>query len=112
MAANPHAGMLPASHSLVEIEPGNVVLTAVKKAEDSDALVFRFFEFEGKQGAVHLHFPKAASQAAQVNLMEKQEAPLTLSGGGKEATLTVHPYEIVTVKAWFGESGGQTGGGR
>jgi hypothetical protein len=34
--------------------------------------------------------------------MEKQDAPLTLSSGGKEATLTVHPYEIVTVKAWFG----------
>jgi alpha-mannosidase len=101
VAANVHAGMLPASHSLVEIEPGNVILTAVKKAEDDDALVFRFFEFEGKPRTVHLHFPKAASQAAQVNLMEQHDAPLTLSGGGKEATLTVHPYEIVTVKAWF-----------
>jgi alpha-mannosidase len=101
VAANLHAGMLPASHSLVEIDPGNVILTAVKKAEDDDALVFRFFEFEGKPRTVHLHFPKAASQAAQVNLMEQHDAPLTLSGGGKEATLTVHPYEIVSVKAWF-----------
>jgi alpha-mannosidase len=105
VAANVHAGMLPASHSLVEIEPGNVILTAVKKAEDDDALVFRFFEFEGKPGTVHLHFPKAASQAAQANLMEKQDTPLTLSGDGREASLTVHPYEIVTVKAWFGKSG-------
>ena len=78
-----------------------MILTAVKKAEDSDALVFRFFEFEGKTGEVHLRFPIAAGQAAQVNLMEKQDAPLALENGGKETTLTVHPYEIVTVKAWF-----------
>jgi alpha-mannosidase len=101
VAVGLHTGALPPSHSLVEIEPGNVILTAVKKAEDDDALVFRFFEFEGKAETVRLHFPKAASRAAQVNLMEKQDAPFTLSGDGKEATLTVHPYEIVTLKAWF-----------
>lgn len=98
----PHQGVLPASHSLVRIEPGNVILTAVKKAEDSAALVFRFFEFEGKTGEVRLHFPEPATQAAQVNLMEKQDAPLSLQDGGKETTVTVHPYEIVTVKARFG----------
>ena len=109
----PHQGVLPASHSLVQIEPGNVILTAVKKAEDSAALVFRFFEFEGKASEVRLHFPQAATQAAQVNLMEKQDAPLSLQDGGKETTVTVHPYEIVTVKAWFGKSSGsQTEGGR
>jgi alpha-mannosidase len=109
----PHQGVLPPSHSLVEIEPGNVILTAVKKAEESDALVFRFFEFEGKTGEIHLHFPEAVTQVAQVNLMEKQDAPLSLQDGGKETTLTVHPYEIVTVKAWFGQTGGsQSGGGR
>ena len=101
-----HEGALPSSHSLVQIEPGNVILTAVKKAEDGDALIFRFFEFEGMVGTVHLHFPEAASQAAQVNLMEKQDVPLSLQDGGKETTVTVHPYEIVTVKAWFGKSGG------
>jgi alpha-mannosidase len=101
-----HQGVLPSSFSLVQIEPGNVILTAVKKAEDSDALVFRFFEFEGKAGEVHLHFPNAATQAAQVNLMEKQDAPLSLQEDGKGTTVTVHPYEIVTVKATFGKSSG------
>jgi len=113
VTTSPHQGVLPASHSFVQIEPGNVILTAVKKAEDNDALVFRFFEFEGKTGEVRLHFPEAASQAAQVNLMEKQDAPLSLQEGGKEASLTIHPYEIVTVKAWFGQSGSsQAAGGQ
>jgi alpha-mannosidase len=113
VTTQPHQGALPASHSLVQIEPGNVILTAVKKAEDSAALVFRFFEFEGKAGEVRLHFPEAAAQAAQVNLMEKQDSPLSLQDGGKETTVTVHPYEIVTVKARFGKSGrSQAGEGR
>jgi hypothetical protein len=42
--------------------------------------------------------------------MEKQDAPLSLQDGGKETALTVHPYEIVTVKAWFGKSGGGQAG--
>jgi alpha-mannosidase len=101
----PHQGVLPPGLPLVWIAPDNVILTAVKKAEDSDALVFRLFEFEGKTGELHLRFPEAATQAAQVNLMEKQDAPLQLQNGGKDITLTVHPHEIVTVKAWFGKSG-------
>jgi alpha-mannosidase len=106
VTAEPHTGILPASQSLVQIEPGNVILTAVKKAEDSAALVFRFFEFEGKTSSVRLRFPEAATRASQVNLMEKQDEPLTLGEGGKETTLTVHPYEIVTVKAEFAKAPG------
>ncbi len=102
VSADPHQGALPASYSFVRIEPPNVILTAVKKAEDDASLVFRFFEFEGKAGEVHLHFPEAASQAAQVNLMEKQDTQLPLQDGGKTASVSVHPYEIVTVKARLG----------
>jgi hypothetical protein len=48
-----------------------------------------------------------------VNLMEKQDAPLSLQAGGKETTVTVRPYEIVTVKVWFTKSSGsQAGGGQ
>jgi len=110
VTTEPHQGVLPASHSFAQIEPGNVILTAVKKAEDSAALVFRFFEFEGKTGEVRLRFPEPATQAAQVNLMEKQDAPLSLQDGGKETTVAVRPYEIVTVKLLFGKASGSQGG--
>jgi len=102
--AAPHEGVFPAERTLVSIEPDNVILTAIKKAEDGRALVFRFFEFEGKAVEVRLRFPEAGSSVLQVNLMEKQGAPLPLQDGGRQTTLTVHPYEIVTVKALFGKS--------
>ena len=75
-----------------------------KRAEDGDQVVYRFFEFEGKTANVRLRFPQAARQAAEVNLMEKLDTPLPLSAHGLETTLTVHPYEIVTVKADFRSS--------
>jgi alpha-mannosidase len=43
-----HKGTLPRSLSFVEVEPENVVLTALKAAEDGDALVLRCYETAGR----------------------------------------------------------------
>ena len=95
-----HAGALPAEHSWASVENPNVVLTAVKKAEDSDALVFRMYEFAGKETAVKLHIPAGATQATEMNMMEKVEGqPLTVSGD--TVTATIHPYEILTLQATY-----------
>ena len=96
-----HEGSLPASHSFVEIEPKNVILTAVKKAEGDDSLVFRFYEFEGKEAQVRLTLPEAALRAAETNLMEQTIQSLPLEGDGKEIALPVRPYEIRSVKVRF-----------
>jgi alpha-mannosidase len=39
-----HAGTLPVWHSFVSLEAKYVVLTALKRAEDDGALIFRFCE--------------------------------------------------------------------
>ena len=44
-----HAGTLPPSHSFASVTPDNVVLTAVKKAEDANGLIFRVYEWAGKE---------------------------------------------------------------
>jgi len=98
-----HEGVLPSARSLLSVEPDNVILTALKKAEDDDGLVFRFVEFEGKAAAARLRFPIPARSAARVNLLEKGDIPLPLEEGGWRTTLKVHPYEIVTLKAQFAE---------
>jgi len=96
-----HEGSLPPSHSFVAVEPASVVLTALKKAEDDDALVFRFYEFAGQPTQVRLHLPAPASRAAETNLMEKEEHALTLAADGEEVTIPTQPYEIKTVKVWL-----------
>ncbi len=44
-----HNGSLPEEHSFIEIFPENLVVTVLKKAEDSDDLILRFFETKGTE---------------------------------------------------------------
>jgi len=104
MQVEAHTGSLPAEHSFVGITPDDVVLTAMKKAEDSHALVFHFYEWAGKGGSAELRVPPGATGATETNLMEKAEGEaLPLKGD----TMTVHfkPYEIVAVRVDYPESG-------
>jgi alpha-mannosidase len=96
-----HAGILPAEHSFFEINADNVVLTAIKKAEDSDALILRFYEWAGKNANVGMRLPKGITSATLTNLMETPEAePLQVVDGDK-ITVPTGPYDIVTVRASY-----------
>ena len=97
----PHAGSWPQKRSFAAVEPDNVIVTALKKAEDSDDLVFRFYEFEGKATDVKLHLAEAAASAAETNLMEKHEKALTPAQNGRELSIPTGPYEIKTVAVSF-----------
>ncbi len=48
VTADLHKGNLPASHSFLEISPENLVVTVLKKAEDSADLMLRFYETTGQ----------------------------------------------------------------
>ena len=95
-----HTGTLPAQHSWGAVDNANVTLTAVKKAEDSDALVFRMYEWAGQAGDVKLHVPKGAQYAVESNLMEKVEGE-HLSLNGEVVTVPIKPYEILTVQVFY-----------
>ncbi len=97
-----HTGSLPATHSFASIDNPNVTLTAVKKAEDADALIFRFYEWAGKPGDVKLHIPPGATYAIESNMMEQplpgdQHLPLT----SDTVTLPIKPFEIRTVEVFY-----------
>jgi alpha-mannosidase len=83
----------------VSVEPEYVVLTAIKKSEDDDSLVLRFYEWAGKEADVKLHLPPGAQSAEETDLMEKPIGDLTVQND----SVAVHtkPYEIKTVKVLF-----------
>ena len=95
-----HEGSLPAQHSFVSVAEDNVILTALKKTEDGDALLLRFYEWAGKNTDVHIMLPEGASAASLTNLMEKP-ADASLSVTNHQITVPVHPYEIVSVRVEF-----------
>jgi alpha-mannosidase len=101
IAAEAHTGTWPTSRSFVTLNQDNVILTALKKAEDSDALIYRFYEFAGKQTQVHLQLANEAATAFETNLMEVPERALELQPGGRELVVPTGPFEIKTVKVSF-----------
>jgi alpha-mannosidase len=96
----PHTGTLPPTHSFVSVENKNVTLTAIKKAEDSDALVFRMVEWAGTPTDVKLHVPPGATYAVESNLMEKPEGP-HLPFATDTVTVPIQPYEILTLQVFY-----------
>ncbi|HEY1900971.1 MAG TPA: glycoside hydrolase family 38 C-terminal domain-containing protein [Terracidiphilus sp.] len=104
-----HPGSLPAEHSFASVEPENVVLTAVKKAEDANGLIFRVYEWAGKDATAEFHVPAGATGATVTNMMETAEgSPLPVShptAEGDEVKVPIHPYEILTIRVDYPNGG-------
>ena len=99
-----HAGSLPVSHSFASVAPENVTLTAVKKAEDARGLIFRVYEWAGKESVAEFHVPAGAAGATVTNMMETPEgAPLAVVGDVVKAP--IHPYEILTIRVDYPNGG-------
>ena len=97
MQVEAHTGTLPLEHSFMAVKPENVVLTAMKKAEDSNSLMLHMYESAGKEANVEITLPHGATAAAETNLMEQpQGAPLQIEGD--HLTVPIHPYEILAVR--------------
>jgi alpha-mannosidase len=93
-----HSGTAATEMSFVSLNAENVVLTAVKKTEDRNALLFRFYEWAGKSSEVQLTVPAGAKSATLTNLMEQPEgSPLTVTQDSK-VSVPIHPYEIISVR--------------
>jgi alpha-mannosidase len=104
-----HPGALPASHSFASVSQENVVLTAVKKAEDQNGLgvnglILRVYEWAGKETIAEFHVPPGATSATVTNLMETPEGkPLPVTGDVVKAP--IHPYEILTIRVDYPNAG-------
>ncbi|MGA8531101.1 MAG: glycoside hydrolase family 38 C-terminal domain-containing protein, partial [Acidobacteriaceae bacterium] len=99
-----HTGAMPPAYSFFSTDAPNVVVTAVKKSEDNNALIVRMYEWAGRSGELHLRVPRGVTSAELTNLMEKGEGK-NLQVDGETVTVPIHPYEIVTVQlAYAGRS--------
>jgi len=98
-----HSGVLPPHNSFLKTEGENVVLTAAKKAEDTDAIILRLYEWEGKSGEVNIDLPQKPIRAFITNLMEKSEAT-ALPLHDNQVSVRVRPYEIVSVSVEFAKA--------
>ena len=85
-----------ADFSLVQVEPSNVVVETVKRAEDSDGLVVRLYECANRRGPFSLKFSFPIASASEVNLLEEEQAAAQIGRDGQTIQGFLKPFEIKT----------------
>jgi alpha-mannosidase len=90
-----HEGALGKSFTLLNVDNPNVRVLALKKAEESNDVVVRVVETEGREAKdVHLKFASPVSTAKEVNGQEMGTGAATVSNGALTTSFT--PYQIHT----------------
>jgi alpha-mannosidase len=91
-----HRGELPPEHSFLGVQPKNIVVEVLKKAEDSDDLILRLYETEGKNctARVTLAHPVGGVHATDLLENDAREIPTD----GKSFQVQVGAYSVETFK--------------
>ena len=105
-ATDLHEGPRPASHGFAELETPNVMLSGLKKAEDSEALIVRLYEIEGRETEARLLLDPALaapdSPAVETDLLEQPLEKSTARMEGDTLAVTIPPFGIATVRVGGG----------
>jgi len=97
-----HEGDLPLTHSYAELLTANVMLSALKRAEDSDALIIRLYEMEGMATIARVKLDTALvapnATAVQTDLLEHPLPVNTAKLIDGVLTVAVPAYGMATVQ--------------
>lgn len=83
--------------SAAKIDTPNLMLEAVKKAEDSERRVIRLYECRHSRGTARLSLDRTPKKAWIADLNEEPKEALEIQDG--DIILTYKPFEIITVLA-------------
>ncbi|WP_052670622.1 glycoside hydrolase family 38 N-terminal domain-containing protein [Draconibacterium sediminis] len=84
------------SECFLKVDNDNIIVTAMKKAENEEGVAIRFYNLEDNDLKVKFQLFDKFNQAYRTNLIEEVEAELKLKG--KDLELNVGKFEIGTVK--------------
>jgi len=89
---------LPESLSFFKTDQPNVLISTIKKAEDSDEAVVRLVDLEGKDKLVKFECFKSINQAETATLIEATVKPLSTSGNNLQINLGHNSIETIKIK--------------
>lgn len=89
-------GSLPETFSLVSVDKANVIVETVKQAENGSGTVVRMYESTNSKTACRVSIGVPVERVSVCDLQENELETLPVENGS--VTLTVKPYEIVTLK--------------
>jgi alpha-mannosidase len=96
LVENPVSGTYPDEYSYLEIKPENIILSALKVAEDSNNVILRLYEATGKESVAEINLNSEIRQAYEVDLMEENQENLTHNRNS--VSLHFMPFEIKTIE--------------
>jgi len=98
-----HPGKTAAPLATMVVEPENVVVEAMKKAEDSDEFIIRMYETFGKASESVLSFGRRPSSVRETDMLEwdRYVQPVLFPVVGNRARILVSPFEIKTLRVKF-----------
>ncbi len=94
-----HSGTLPGNFGFFDIRSGGVILDTIKKAEDDNGIIIRFYESTGKEEQAELVCFKEPRKVYETDLMEKVVKEQKISG--KSLLLPFKKFEIKSLKLVF-----------
>jgi alpha-mannosidase len=97
-AANARGGQASAG-AIASMDCDYILLDAVKKAEDSNDLVLRFYEAYGQRGETTITFDRKPKRVFECDLMEENGKRIAING--HSVALYFKPFEIRTLKVQF-----------
>ena len=77
----------------------NVVIETIKKAEESNAVIVRFYEAGNTRGQTTLTFGRRIREACECNLLEDGETPVKTRRNS--VSVSIAPFEIKTIRVVF-----------
>jgi alpha-mannosidase len=89
-------GHEPREISFLQVDVSNVIVEAVKQAEEGDALIVRLYECEGRDERASVQFGFPVRSVAEVDLMEENPQPREMVGDG--VVIALRPFEIKTLR--------------
>jgi alpha-mannosidase len=104
----PHDGALGKAFSLFKLDKEQVEIIALKKAEDSDAIIVRLQEWGGEAAPVRLSAAVPITEAREVNGQEQPLEAAVLENG--TLAVRMNPFGLKTFALRLGPAAAKAGG--
>jgi len=99
-------GSLPSKFSFLSVEPSNVVVTALKQAENADGLVLRLFEASGNASKATVHSAQRIEEVYVIDPIERPSSKQRVDLQERfQFSIEIGPYEVKTCLLRFGDPG-------
>jgi mannosylglycerate hydrolase len=93
-------GSLCARQSILNISPNTMILSAVKKAEDGNGIIARFYNITKNASEATIEFYKNIQKCYITNMLEENKSECTIDNG-KNVKIKVPKNKIITMRILF-----------